>query len=70
MVIDESKVLFKGWLVFKQYIPSEWHRFGIKLFVRCYCKTGIVLDMIVHTASDVDVLKVDLLEVSGAIAKN
>ena len=33
LVIDESLVLFKGRLSFKQYIPSKRHRFGQKLFV-------------------------------------
>ena len=28
LVIDESLVLFKGRLSFKQYIPSKPHRFG------------------------------------------
>ena len=39
-VIDKSLISFKGRLVFKQYIPTKRHRFGIKLFVLCDCKTG------------------------------
>lgn len=40
LVIDESMVLFKGRLSFKHYIKTKKHRFGIKLYVLCDCKTG------------------------------
>ncbi|XP_050293711.1 piggyBac transposable element-derived protein 4-like [Anthonomus grandis grandis] len=46
--IDESLILFKGRLSFKQFIKSKRHRFGVKLFVLCDCETGIVLDFIVY----------------------
>lgn len=46
--IDESLVLFKGRLFFKQYISSKRSRFGIKLFVLCDCDTGYILDFIVY----------------------
>ena len=39
--IDESLLLFKGRLSFKQYIPSKRHRFGVKLFILCDCLTSI-----------------------------
>jgi hypothetical protein len=57
VVIDESLLLFKGRLSFKQYIPSKRSRFGIKTFVMCDCKTGYILDFIVYTGavSDIDV---------------
>jgi hypothetical protein len=41
--IDESLMLFKGSLAFKQYIPSKRHRFGIKVFVLCDCETGYTM---------------------------
>ena len=69
MVKDESLVLFKGRLVFKQYIPSKRHRFGIKLFVFCECATGIILDVIVYSGTDVDISKDDALGLSEAILK-
>ena len=72
VVIDESLILFKGRLVFKQYIPSKRHRFGLKIFVLCDCETGIVLDMIMYTGTDVDIPNVgrtDPLGKSGAIVK-
>ena len=48
LVIDESMVLFKGRLSFRQYIKTKRHKFGIKLYVLCDCETGIVLDFIVY----------------------
>ncbi|KAJ8953501.1 hypothetical protein NQ318_023623 [Aromia moschata] len=52
LVIDESMILFKGRLSFKQYIKTKRHRFGIKLYVLCDCETGIVLDFIVYIGQD------------------
>jgi hypothetical protein len=49
--IDESLLLFKGRLFFRQYIPSKASRFGIKLFVMCDCKTGYILDIIVYSGA-------------------
>ena len=68
LVIDESLILFKGRLRFKQYIPSKRHRFGIKLFVICDCETGILLKVLVYTASDVDIPH-DPLGMSAAIIR-
>ena len=51
LCIDESLVLYKGRLRFKQYIPSKRHRFGLKLFVLCDCETGIILNVLIYTGS-------------------
>ena len=69
LVIDESLVLFQGRLVFKQYIPSKRHRFGIKLFILSDCDTGLVLDMIVYTRTDINIPKDKVHGASGAIVK-
>ena len=45
--MDESLVLFKGRLSFKQYINSKRARFGIKLY-QLYTFNGILLDFIVY----------------------
>nr|XP_045611529.1 piggyBac transposable element-derived protein 4-like [Procambarus clarkii] len=55
VVIDKLLVLFKGQLSFKQYIPSKPHRFGLKVFVLSDCETGIVMDMILYSGTDVDI---------------
>lgn len=52
LVIDESMVLFKGRLVFKQYIKTKRHRFGIKLYVLCDCETGYVLNYLIYAGKD------------------
>jgi hypothetical protein len=51
LVIDKSMALFKGRLMFKQYIKTKRHKFGIKLYVLCDCETGYVLDFIVYTGA-------------------
>lgn len=48
LCIDESLMLYKGRLSFKQYIPSKRNRFGIKSYMLCDCKTGYVQDIIVY----------------------
>jgi hypothetical protein len=37
LCVDESLMLWKGRLSFKQYIPSKRRRFGIKIFILCDC---------------------------------
>ncbi|KAJ8926361.1 hypothetical protein NQ314_021281 [Rhamnusium bicolor] len=54
--IDESLVLFKGRLAFRQYIPSKRHRFGIKLFMLCDSKRRVCLDFIVYTGATTEVV--------------
>ena len=51
---DESLVLFKGRLVFKQYIKTKRNHFGIKLFVLCDTKTGFILDFITYTGQSTE----------------
>jgi hypothetical protein len=54
LVIDESMVLFKGRLLFKQYIKTKRHKFGIKLYVLCDYETGYVLDFLVYTGAQME----------------
>lgn len=67
--IDESLMLFKGRLFFKQYIPSKRHRFGIKFFVMCDCKTGYILDFIIYTGGTTEIANFDIENIgkSGSI---
>lgn len=59
LCIDESLMLFKGRLSFKQYIPSKRHRFGIKFFVLCDCETGYILDFIIYCGKESDIQEVE-----------
>lgn len=67
LCIDESLILWKGRLGFKQYIPSERRRFGIKVFVIRDCQTGVVLDFIVYTGSSTNIDLDQTLGKSGSI---
>ena len=67
LCIDESLILWKGRLTFKQYIPTKRHRFGIKVFVICDCQIGVVLDFIVYTGSSTEIDLDENLGKSGSI---
>lgn len=67
LCIDESLLLFKGQLGFKQFIPSKRSRFGIKSYLLCDCETGYVLDLIIYTGKDSEIVNSEDLGTSGAI---
>ncbi len=48
LVIDESLCLWRGNLGIRQYIPSKRHRYGLKTFVMCDCKSGYVQDVMLY----------------------
>jgi len=48
--IDESMVLWRGRLSFRQYVKGRRHKFGIKLYALCEL-TGLVQNLIVYTGS-------------------
>ena len=47
LCVDESLLLFKGRLAFKQFIRTKRARFGIKLFELC-TSNGILLDFMIY----------------------
>lgn len=65
--IDESLMLWKGRLAFKQYIPKKRHRFGVKFFVIVDCLTGMILDFIIYVGSETEIECHDELGISGSI---
>lgn len=67
LCIDESIMVWKGRLAFKQFIPSKRHRFGVKLFVLCDCATGYILDFIVYTGAQTNIEVIDDLGISGSV---
>ena len=67
LCIDESLMLWKGRLAFRQYIPFKRHRFGVKLFLLCDCETKFVLDFIVYTGSDTEIDVTPDIGISGSI---
>uniref|UniRef100_A0A2H8TWM1 PiggyBac transposable element-derived protein 4 n=1 Tax=Melanaphis sacchari TaxID=742174 RepID=A0A2H8TWM1_9HEMI len=70
IVIDESLVLWKDRLSFKQFIKTKRHRFGIKLFVLCDIETDFILDFIMYTEAETRLLPYDAnIGISGAVVK-
>lgn len=68
IVIDESLLLFKGRISFRQYIPSKRHRFGVKFFVMVDCETGYILDFIIYTGASTEIKVIDdELGISGNV---
>lgn len=68
--IDESLVLWKGRLSFKQYIPSKRNRFGIKLYESVDCDSGYILGLIIYVGSKTELDEDDKgLGTSGTIVK-
>ena len=45
-------VLFKGRLLFKQYLPLKRARFGVKIFSTCESSTGYTLKFRVYAGKD------------------
>lgn len=65
LVVDETMIIFKGRLLFKQYIKIKRHRFGIKLFVLCDCETAYVLNFIVYVGKENDLNSNEEFGLSG-----
>ncbi|XP_023210227.1 piggyBac transposable element-derived protein 4-like [Centruroides sculpturatus] len=47
--VDESLLLFKGRLSWKQYIPLKRSRYGVKFFMLCESKSGYLCKFIIYT---------------------
>ena len=45
--IDEAMVLWRGRLVFRQYIPGKRHKYGVKLYLLCE-SSGYVINALVY----------------------
>ena len=67
LCIDESLLLWKGRLGFKQYIPSKRHRFGTRLFQLVDCETKFIPDFIVCTRSTTEYQVISELGLSGSV---
>ena len=49
LTVDESLLLYKGRLYFKQYIPAKRRRFGIKIYFLCESDSGFTSNFCFHT---------------------
>ncbi|XP_054715386.1 piggyBac transposable element-derived protein 4-like [Uloborus diversus] len=52
--IDESLLLYKGRLAWKQYMPKKRARFGIKFFMLCESSSGYIANAIIYIGKDTD----------------
>ncbi|GIY12457.1 piggyBac transposable element-derived protein 4 [Caerostris extrusa] len=52
VTIDESLMLFKGRLGWKQFIPLKRARFGVECFMLCESISGYVWSIIIYTGKD------------------
>ncbi|XP_055944392.1 piggyBac transposable element-derived protein 4-like [Argiope bruennichi] len=52
VTIDESLMLFKGRLGWKQFIPLKRARFGVKCFMLCESISGYAWSIIIYTGKD------------------
>ena len=52
--IDESLLLWKGRLSWKQYIPRKRSRFGLKSFVLAEAESGYMWNSILYSGNDTD----------------
>jgi hypothetical protein len=51
LTTDEGIVLYKGRVIFQQYIPKKHKRCGIKIYKLCD-ETGYTYDMTLHVRKD------------------
>lgn len=49
VAVDESLLLYKGRLSWKQYLPLKRARFGLKFFLLCESESGYVSNVILYT---------------------
>lgn len=55
--IDESLLLWKGRLSFKQFIRIKRARFGIKTYILSEAKTGYIWNMIVYVGKETNIMR-------------
>ncbi|XP_064597891.1 piggyBac transposable element-derived protein 4-like [Liolophura sinensis] len=53
LCIDESMVLWRGRLLFRQYIKNKRHKYGVKLYELCE-SDGMVLKILIYSGTNVD----------------
>ncbi|KAM7306084.1 piggyBac transposable element-derived protein 4-like [Ixodes scapularis] len=53
--IDESLMLYKGRLSWKQFLPLKRSRFGVKFYVLCEAASGYIWDVVIYTGKGTDV---------------
>ncbi|XP_018897457.2 piggyBac transposable element-derived protein 4-like [Bemisia tabaci] len=65
--IDESLLLFKGRLSFKQFIKTKRARFGIKFYKLCQSDSGYIWDIMLYLGAKTEIADKYHIGKSGAI---
>ncbi|XP_067121900.1 piggyBac transposable element-derived protein 4-like [Centruroides vittatus] len=52
ITVDESLLLFKGRISWRQYIPLKRSRYGVKFFMLCESSSGYLYKFIIYTGKD------------------
>ncbi|XP_067121649.1 piggyBac transposable element-derived protein 4-like [Centruroides vittatus] len=52
IVVDESLMLFKGRLSWRQYMPLKRSRFGVKFYMLCESSSGYLYNFIIYTGKN------------------
>ena len=69
LCIDESLVLWRGRLSFRQYMPQKRHKFGLKIFKICDVESGYILNFILYTGANTLLQHDANLKFSGSVVK-
>ena len=67
LCVNESPMLWKGRINYKQYIPTKRRRFGVKLFILSDCNTKFVLNFVVYTGAETEIDNHPNVGLSGSI---
>lgn len=66
IAIDEVRVLFKGKIIFRQYIPKKHKRFGIKMY-KLSDSLGYTYDMSVYLGKQKQLANEDITAIQGTV---
>lgn len=69
MCSDESLMLWRGRLSFRQYMPQKRQKFGSKIFIICDVESGYILDFILYTGANTLLQYDGELKFSGSVIK-
>ena len=63
----KMSTLWRGNISFHQHISSKCHKFCLKLFALCNCKTGSVQNIVLYTGAGIEITDYKSLGLSGAV---
>jgi hypothetical protein len=67
LAVEEVIVLFKGRVIFHQYIPNKHKRFGIQIYKLCNFFSGYTYDMTVYLGKQRQLTTEEITSTHGII---